>query len=164
MPVLVIGADTDLGHAIVPALRPASGELRIFASDADAVARYREFAKVAIGDISDGTHVGGAATGAFCAIVIAAVAHDDRERYFAATTVELFGQWADGLAEAGIARIIVVGAERELPSPDPLHKAAIEYHHVDTAGKSIDQIVSEVTDLEAAARRPSEDLRNPGLG
>ena len=74
MPVLVIGADTDLGHAIVPALRPASGEVRLFASDAAAVARYRGVAKVAVGDISDGTHVGGAATGAFCAIVIAAAA------------------------------------------------------------------------------------------
>ena len=65
MPVIVVGADTDLGRAIVPALRPASGEIRLFASDAEAVAGYRSFAKVAVGDVSDGTHVGGAAFGRF---------------------------------------------------------------------------------------------------
>ncbi len=110
MPVIVIGADTDLGHALVSALRPAAAELRLFASDPDDIAPYRSFAKVAVGDISDGSHVGAAATGAFCAVVIAAAAHDQREHYFAADPDELFAQWAEGLADAGIGRIIVVGA------------------------------------------------------
>jgi hypothetical protein len=150
MPVLVIEADTDLGHAIVPALRPASGEVRLFASDAAAVARYRGVAKVAVGDISDGTHVGGAATGAFCAIVIAAAAHDERERYFAAGTRELFRQWADGLAESGISRVIVVGDPPQVPEPDPLSTVCADYHLVATANRTIDAVIAEVTTLEAA--------------
>ncbi len=152
MPVLVIGADTDLGHAIVPALQPASGEIRLFASDADAVAGYRSFAKVAIGDISDGTHVGGAAIGAFCAIVIAAAAHDERERYFARDTAELFGQWADGLADANIGRVIVVGSPEELPDTPRLDQIGAEYVFVSTVGRETDAIVTEVTAAEAAER------------
>ena len=100
MPVIVIGADTELGHAVVAALEPASGEIRVLASDADQVRRYRGVAKVAVGDLSDGTHVGGAAIGAFCAIVVATSAHDDRERHFAPDPEALFAQWADGLADA----------------------------------------------------------------
>ena len=151
MPVIVIGADTELGHAIVPALQPASGEIRLFASDAAAVARYRPFAKVAVGDISDGTHVGGAAIGAFCAIVIAGAAHDDRERHFAASPVELFAQWADGLGDAGISRVIVVGAATELPDPLGLDRIGAELVLVDTAGRNPATVAAEVAAAEAAA-------------
>jgi nucleoside-diphosphate-sugar epimerase len=150
MPVIVIGADTQIGHAIVPALRPASGELRLFASDPDAVAAYRPFAKVAVGDISDGSHVGAAAIGAFCAIVIAAAAHDDRERYFAAGPDELFAQWADGLADAGVTRIIVVGNPDEIPRPNPLEATSSDYHHADTRNRNLEDIATVVAQLESA--------------
>ena len=150
MPVIVIGADTEIGHAIVPALRPASGEIRLFASTEDPMARYRSFAKVAVGDISDGTHVGGAAIGAFCAVVIAAAAHDDRERHFAANSAELFAQWADGLADAGISRVIVVGSPAQLPDPIRLDRIGAEYVHIDTTGKDPARVASEVTAAEAA--------------
>ncbi len=151
MPVIVIGADTELGHAIVPALRPASDEIRLFASDDAAVTQYRPFAKVAVGDISDGSHVGGAALGAFCAVVIAAAAHDERERFFAATPDELFAQWADGLEEAGISRVIVVGAAGELPDPIRLDRIGAEYVLIDTAEKDLATIAGEVSAAEDAA-------------
>lgn len=150
MPVLVIGADTEFGRQIVPALRSTAAELRIYASDPDAVAPYRDFAKVAVGDISDGTHVGGAATGAFCAIVIAAAAHDDRERSFAADTDSLFAQWADGLADAGVDRIIVVAEHHQVPDPDPLRAACPSYHFVDIADRPTTAVLEDVIALEAA--------------
>lgn len=152
MPVIVIGADTELGHAIVPALRPASGEIRLFASDAEAVSGYRTFAKVAVGDISDGSHVGGAAIGAFCAIVIAAVASDDRERHFAESTDELFAQWADGLGDAGISRVIVVGGADELPEATHLDAIGAEYTFIDTTDLTTTDVIAAVAAAESAAR------------
>lgn len=149
MPVIVIGADTELGHAIVSELRPASGEIRLFASSEDAVARYRSSAKIAVGDISDGTHVGGAAIGAFCAIVIASAAHDDRERHFAATPADLFAQWSDGLADAGVSRVILVGASREIPAPVRLDRICDDYVVIDTTDKTPDQIAVEAAGAEA---------------
>lgn len=150
MPVIIIGADTDVGHALIPALRPDAAELRLFASDPEAITSYRPYTKVAVGDISDGTHVGGAAIGAFCAIVIAAAAHDHRERYFAATPAALFAQWADGLGGAGIARVIVIGTVDELPEPDPLRQIVDDYHHTDTTERTLDEIVAEIVAIEAA--------------
>lgn len=149
MPVIVVGADTEIGHAIVPMLRPASGEIRLFASDADAVARYRDFAKIAIGDISDGTHVGGAAIGAFCAIVITTAAHDERERHFAASPNELFAQWADGLADAGVSRVIVVGPLP--PDSGPLSQVCADYIDVDSVGKSLHEVAATVATAESIA-------------
>ncbi len=150
MPVIVIGADTELGHAIVPALQPASGEIRLFASDDDAVRRYRGFCKVAVGDISDGTHVGGAAIGAFCAVVIATAAHDDRERHFADTPEALLEQWADGLQDAAISRVILVGAPGELP-PHRLDRIGAEFIHIDTTGLSAAETANQVSDAESRA-------------
>jgi len=150
MPVIVIGADTPMGNAVVPALRPRSGEVRVFGTDPDAGERLRGMAKVAVGDLSDGSHVGGAAIGAFCAVVIAAAAHDGRERYFAATPQAVFARWADGLSDAGISRIVAVGCPDEVPEPDPLIGAAPEYVFVDTTGKSRETIAAEVAGLEAA--------------
>lgn len=149
MPVIVIGVDTDIGHALVPAMQPGVAELRIFASDPEAVAAYRSFAKVAVGDISDGSHVGAAATGAFCAVVIAAAAHDQREHYFATDPDELFAQWAEGLADAAVSRIIVVGDPGEVPQPDPLAKATDDYRFVDSSRRPMDDVVALVIDLDA---------------
>lgn len=151
MPVIVVGADTEVGQAVIPALRPASGEIRVFVSDPMVGAGYRPNAKVAVGDLSDGSHVGGAAIGAFCAIVIARAAHDDRERHFAATPDAVFAQWADGLNDAGISRVIVVGKPSEVPEPDPLTAIGAEYIAVDSTGMETDQIAAKVAAAETAA-------------
>lgn len=150
MPVIVVGADTDIGYAIVPVLQPASGEIRVFVSDGAVGERYRVSAKVAVGDVSDASHVGGAAIGAFCAIIIAEAAHDGRERSFATTPQAVFRQWADGLADAAVDRIIVVGRPEEIPSPNPIQTIGREYRFVETAGKDGAAIAAEVADLEAA--------------
>lgn len=149
MPVIVVGADTDLGGAVVPALQPASGEIRVFITDEAVAARYRPVAKVAVGDLSDGSHVGGAAIGAFCAVIVAAAAHDDRERHFAATPAEVFAQWADGLEDAGIGRVIVVGTSAEIPQPDPLAHIGAEYVVIDPSGAPA-AVATRVAVAEAA--------------
>ena len=87
MPVMIIGADTTLGPAIVDALAVRGGEVRAFVSTVEVVDALRaKRVKTALGDISDGTHVGGAALTAFVAVVIAEAASDDRERAFAAAS------------------------------------------------------------------------------
>ena len=66
MPVIVIGADTPTGHAVVDALLPRRGEVRAFVSDPTEAAALKERGvKVAVGDVSDGSHIGGAATQGF---------------------------------------------------------------------------------------------------
>ncbi len=154
--MIVIGADTSLGDAIVPALAPESGELRVFISDPDRVASFRTRAKVAVGDLSDGTHVGGASIGAFCAVVLASSAHDTRERTFAATPEAVFAQWADGLSDAGVRRVIVVGTAAEVPERNPL-AVADDYRFVDTSRRSAEEIAARVAELEAATLQGPED-------
>ena len=151
MPVIVIGADTPHGEAIVPALQPESGELRVFVTDPAAGERYRRIAKVAVGDVSDGTHVGGAAIGAFCAIAIVSAATDHRERHFASDPATVLAQWADGLRDAEIGRIIVVAEPAELPNPDPLRSAAADYCFIDASANSLPEIKAKVAAAEAAA-------------
>jgi hypothetical protein len=150
MPVIVVGADTATGQAIVPALQPASGEIRVFVSDEEVGQLYRPITKVAMGDISDGTHVGGAAIGAFCAVVIARAAHDERGRHFAPTPDAVFAQWADGLRDARIGRVIVVGDSAEIPKPDPLATIGAEYRVISSGGRSDTEIADEVAAAEAA--------------
>ena len=84
MPVIVIGADTTLGAEITNGLVPRDGEVRAFVTDPEAARALRDLGiKVAVGDVSDGSHVGGAALNCFCAILIADATSDDRERAFA---------------------------------------------------------------------------------
>lgn len=142
MPVIIVGADTDTGQVVVPALQPASGEIRVFVSDPAVGEGFRPYAKVAVGDLSDGSHVGGAAIGAFCAIVIARAATDDRERHFAGTPALVFAQWADGFKDAGIGRVIVVGTPAEIPQPDPLAAIGAEYLVVDADDRSVVALVA----------------------
>lgn len=152
MPVIVVGADTPLGEAVIPALLPVAGEIRLFVSDPDVAEERRAAAKVAVGDVSDGSHVGGAATGAFCAVLIAACASDGRERSFAKTVDAVFAQWADWLRDLGLARIIFVGNREEIAAAAVLETAAAEYATVDTAGLNPAVIAAEVARLESSRR------------
>jgi hypothetical protein len=151
MPVIVIGADTAIGAAIVAALRPASGEIRVFVTDPYAGDGYRNATKVAVGDLSDGTHVGGAAMGAFCAIAIMEAASDARERHFAADPPAVLAQWADGLSEADVSRVIAVGRAADSPEPNPLERVTQQYRFVDTSDRDVVDIATEIAAVEAAA-------------
>lgn len=147
MPVIVVGADTPCGTAVLDALLPRQGEVRAFVTDPAAGAALKERnVKVAIGDVSDGSHVGGAALRSFCAIAITEAAHDDRERSFAATPSAVVAAWAEGLRESGVRRVIVV--DDGVADIGPLLDAADETTVVSAATPDAARLVA---DLEAAA-------------
>jgi putative NADH-flavin reductase len=148
MPVIVVGADTEVGHAVLAALAGRDGEVRAFVSDpAQAEALRRQRVKVAVGDVSDGSHVGGAALGAFCAVLLEAAAADERERSFAATPDAVIAAWADGLSDARVHRVIWVGSR---PVPEALRAAAAEVAGVPSAGRTSDAIATDVARLDEA--------------
>ena len=152
MPVVVIGADTPLGAATMDALLPRAGEVRAFVTSPEAAAELRSRGvKVALGDVSDGSHIGGAALNAYCAILIAEAAADDRERSFADTPHDVVSGWIDGLNDAAITRAIFVTAD---PGMTALAGLLAELAVVTTGGKSTAEVVAEVSRLEDAVELP----------
>ena len=150
MPVIVIGADTPHGLAVVAALLDREGELRAFVSDVDAAIDLRTSGvKVAIGDVSDGSHIGGAAMNTFSAVLIAAAATDNRERSFAGTLEGVITAWAEGLREARVHRALWVGDHP--PDEHPIRTAVAEFAVVTTSGRPPQQIAAEVAELDEAA-------------
>ena len=149
MPVIVVGADSALGPAIIESLATRDGEIRAFVSDVEVLDELRaRGVKAAVGDVSDGTHVGGAALNAFVAVLIAESGMDERERAFADTPEALHNQWADGLADAGVTRVIWVGNP---PVPDVIARAVKESAVVDVGDRSSEEIADEVARLDEAA-------------
>jgi uncharacterized protein YbjT (DUF2867 family) len=149
MPVIVIGADTAVGRAVVAALAPEAAELRAFVSDpAAADALKARGAKVAVGDVSDGSHVAGAAHETFCAVLIGEAATDGRERAFADTVEGVLGAWAAALSEAGTTRAIWVGDRVE--AVELLSAAVAEFADVSSAARSPDDVAREAAALESA--------------
>lgn len=152
MPVIVIGADTPIGRAVVEGFDPHRREVRAFVTDPAAGAALKERGyKVAIGDLSDDTHVGGASRRAFSAVLIADAATDDRERSFASGRTEVVGAWARALAEAGVRRIIWVEPGATEP-PQALSGAADEIAVV--GDRDRDEAVSNVVRLDGAGTLP----------
>ena len=150
MPVILIGADTATGMAIASSLLPRDGEVRAFVTDPEAAAALKQLgAKVAIGDVSDGSHVGGAALNCFCAILVAEAAEDERDRAFAASPDEVIAGWVVGVAEAAVTRVIWVGAE---PAPEAVRAVGAEFVSVVTTDRDLDDVVGEVRRSEEAAR------------
>ena len=150
MPVIVVGADTPMGEKLVDALLPGAAEVRAFVTDPDAARSLKSRGvKVAIGDVSDGSHVGGAALNAFCAVVLPAAASDERERSFADTPEDVIKGWADGLADAGTARIIWV--DDGTSEAGPLRTISGEFASVASAGRPDADVIADVVRLEGAA-------------
>jgi putative NADH-flavin reductase len=150
MPVIVIGADTPLGGEIAKGMLPREGEVRVFVTDPGSAAALKDLGvKIATGDVSDGSHIGGAALNCFCAVLVTAAASDDRERAFAATADDVATAWAEGIADAGVSRIIWVGEE---PLPESIRSLGREHAAVSTLGRSTAETVAEVRRLEEAAR------------
>lgn len=130
MPVIVVGADTRTGEAILEALIGPHREVRAFVSDAGAAAGLKQRGvKVALGDVSDDSHVQGAALNVFTAVMVTEAASDDRERSFADDEEAVLAGWAAAMVGARVSRVIwvhegpvpeVPGAEVALVSPrDP---------------------------------------------
>lgn len=107
MPVIVIGADTPEGAEIFEALADPDRELRVFVSDPDRGGTLRTLgAKVALGDVSDESHVSSAAMGCFSAVLISSAATDDREISFARTPRDVLEGWARAVSAARVTRVI----------------------------------------------------------
>ncbi len=151
MPVLVIGADTDLGQAVVEALLPRQGEVRAFVTDVDAALALKgRGVKVATGDVSDASHVGGAALNTFSAVLVPEAAFDGRERSFAPTPDAVFAGWAEGLVEAGVRRAIWIEDPRA-PGAEAAFAAVPEVAVVPAAGRPAAEVAGEVARLDELA-------------
>lgn len=144
MPVIVVGADTPSGREIAATLLSRGGEVRCFVTDPAAGASLRaQGAKVAIGDLSDRSHVGAAASNAFTAVLLETAALDDRPMSFADEPTEVVAAWAAALQEAGVQRVIWVGSH---PSA-AISGRAIEFAVVATDGRTYQDVAQEVADL-----------------
>jgi len=116
MPVIVVGADTDTGRAIVDGLAAPDRELRAFVSDEDvAMSLKRTGIKVALGDVSDESHVEAASTDCFSAVLVAEAAFDGREQSFANTPDQVLLGWANAVEEARVKRLLWI-TDVEVPS------------------------------------------------
>ncbi len=151
MPVIVIGADTGPGAAAIDALLPRPGEVRAFVTDPVSAAELKERGvKVALGDVSDGSHVGGAALGAFSAVLIPDCALDDRERSFAEDPAALVEAWAEAIIEAGVQRVIWL-EHPSIPDPGAAFPSPIEFTAVATTDRPVEEVAADVTRLDDAA-------------
>ncbi|MDH3731534.1 MAG: NAD(P)H-binding protein [Acidimicrobiia bacterium] len=147
MPVLVVGADTAVGRAAVAALTPTASQLRAFVTDPSVIDELRGHgATVAVGDVSDASHLAGAALGAFSAILIEDAAVDGRERAFATDAQEVHDAWAEAMRDAGIRRVIWVGGT----PPEAIASLDVEMAAVDPA-VGVDATISAIQSLDDAA-------------
>jgi uncharacterized protein YbjT (DUF2867 family) len=144
MPVIVVGADTPTGVAIVIALLRGGGEIRAFVTSPVVGATLRaEGATVAIGDLSDGSHIGAAAHRAFTGVLVESAATDGRPFAFATDTSVVLRTWTTALREASVQRAIWVGD----PAPSLIEGSAPEVAVVTPAGRSHAEVADEVADL-----------------
>jgi uncharacterized protein YbjT (DUF2867 family) len=140
MPVIVVGADTPGGRTIVDSLLEPGREVRVFVSDPEIGAELKaKGAKVAIGDVSDESHVEAAATRCFTAILVAEAARDDRERSFARNESQVLEGWAN--AVTGVQRVIWVH-DGEPPRVKAPEIAVVRPGEKDLAG-----VVAELDDV-----------------
>ena len=153
MPVIVVGADTEVGRAVATALSGNVAELRAFVTDvSEAPSLKASGIKVAVGDVSDDSHVSGAAYRTFCAILVAEAAVDARERSFASDSQDVVVAWGRALDQAGTTRAIWIGSGTL--DPTPVRDAVEEFAFVDPSGRSQSDTVTEVVELENAMRLP----------
>jgi nucleoside-diphosphate-sugar epimerase len=155
MPVIVVGGDTPLGSSIVRALLQRAGEVRAFVSDPEAASGLKDLGvKVAAGDVSDPTHVAGAALTAFSAVAVAAAARDRRARAFSDDPEAILRSWAAAFSEAGVRRIILVDEEPAPAVVAAFRAAAPEAAVVDVLDLDDAAAAGEVARLDDAASLP----------
>jgi nucleoside-diphosphate-sugar epimerase len=146
MPVIGVGADTSQGRAVVEGLVEPGREVRAFVSDPAAGAELRELGvKVALGDVSDDSHVEGACTNCFTAVLITEAARDGRERSFAANEEQVLEGWSAAAAASGITRVIWVH------DGEPPH---VRVREVRTVSPGHPDLVAEVAALDDARFLP----------
>lgn len=142
MPVIIVGADTATGQKISNALADPGREIRAFVTDENiGVDLKRAGLKVAIGDVSDESHVEAASMRCFSAVLIAEAACDSRERSFAASSSDVLEAWARAVSESGVQRAIWV-IEGDAPATNTPEMGSV--HPEDP------EVVSRVVDLDQA--------------
>ncbi len=155
MPVIVVGADTPIGDHIVRALAGRDGEVRAFVTDPDLGLELKERGvKVAIGDVSDASHIGGAALNCFSAVLVPTAATDDRERSFAEDPGAVLDGWADALRDGGVTRGILVADAAVPDAATRVEAAAPEFALVETVGRTAAEVAAEVARIDDLAALP----------
>ncbi len=145
MPVMVVGADTPVGEAIIGELIDPDREVRAFVSDPSVGVRLKEAGvKVAMGDVSDASHVSAACLRCHTVVLVCDAGRDGREISFAADAGELHTQWAQAVSEAGAKRVIWV-ANHPIPEVRVAEQATVE------SDLSHGEIANRVADLDDAA-------------
>ena len=118
------------------------GEVRAFVSDPEAGSRLKSQAvKVAIGDVSDSSHVGAAALHCFSVVLLT------EERSFAATPGLVLEAWAEAIAESGAERVIWVETAGTEGSAKLLGDLGIEVAVVPAGTSGSADLIVELDDL-----------------
>lgn len=144
MPVIVIGADTPAGESIISALLARGGEVRSFVTNPSAGAALKATGlKVAIGDLSDVSHIGTAAHHVFTAVLIEEAVADGRLFALAPDEVAVLDGWRRALQDAGVQRAIWVGT----PPAAVVDASAPEVAVIDPTGRTTSDLAREVADL-----------------
>lgn len=137
MPVIVVGADTREGRAIVEGMVEPGREVRAFVTDIDVAAELRRAGvKVALGDVSDDSHVQGASINCFTAVLVTEAARDDRERSFASTEEKVLQGWANAIASSGVTRVIWV-CDGDVPPVDVKESTRVSPSHSNLAAEVV---------------------------
>ncbi len=151
MPVIVVGADTEAGRLIIDRLNHPEREIRAFVTnEATALELKEEGVKVALGDVSDESHVQGATMRCFSAVLVGEAAMDDRERSFAATSQDVMSGWARAVTNSGVKRVIWV------TSDDPPEVAISEVATVDPADPELAERVAALDDAQTISKPPAD--------
>lgn len=110
-------------------------EVRVFVTDPDVAEEWRRSgAKVALGDVSDDSHVAAACLNCFSVVLVADAARDERLRSFADGDAAVFGAWARGVSSAGVQRVIWV-LESEPPEVTGAEVAVVDPGTPDIPGQ-----------------------------
>lgn len=134
MPVIVVGADTPAGRAIVDRLISPDREVRAFVTDPGSAEALRTAGvKVALGDVSDDSHVAGACLNCFSAVLVAEAATDTRLRSFAPTADKVLEGWGRAVQSASVRRVIWVTDSGDIPNTAIAEVATVELSRPDLA-------------------------------
>lgn len=114
---MVVGADTERGRRITQRFLEPEREVRAFVTDPGVADDLKAGgAKVAIGDVSDDSHLAGACLNCFSVVLVADAAIDERTRSFAAAPDKVLEAWARAVDSADVRRVIWVLSGGSAPS------------------------------------------------
>ena len=148
---MVVGADHPLGEVIARKLAAPDREVRAFISSVNSHGPLRSLGiKVAIGDLSDESHVEAAAASCFTVVFVESALEDGRELAFAPPEAAARG-WAKAAKGAGVKRVIWVGDR--VPAVNGPEVAAVAVDN-----RSPEEIADEVALLDDLAQLPPDRL------